>query len=59
MSQLNDTYHEEHRHDCEVRWLAKMPLQQRREYLQLVEIKRNKEARTKLEQGLVKIWNKR
>lgn len=59
MSLLNDTYSEEHRHDCEVRWLAKMPLQKRREYLQLVEQKRNKEARTKIEQGLLDIWNKR
>lgn len=50
---------EKHRHECEVRWIAKMPLQSRRDYLQLVEQKRNKEARQKLEQGLIELWKNR
>lgn len=47
---------EKHRHECEVKWIAKMPLQSRRDYLQLVEQKRNKQAREQLEQGLINLW---
>jgi len=50
---------EEHRHICELNWLAQMPLQKRREYLTLVEAKRNKQAREKLEKGLIEKWNNR
>lgn len=50
---------EKHRHECEVRWIAKMPLQSRRDYLQLVEQKRNKQAREQLEQGLIELWKNR
>lgn len=59
MNQLNDTYSEEYRHDCELRWLEKLPLQIRREYLVLVEQKRNKQARDRLEKGLIAIWKNR
>jgi hypothetical protein len=54
-----NTYSEQHRHECEVRWLATLPLQSRRDYLQLVEVKRNKKAREQLEQGLITLWNNR
>jgi hypothetical protein len=50
---------EQHRHECEVKWLATFPLQSRRDYLQLVEVKRNKQAREQLEQGLITLWNNR
>ena len=50
---------EKNRHECEVRWLATLPLQSRRDYLQLVEVKRNKKAREQLEQGLITLWNNR
>ena len=59
MVNLLDTNNEQYRHECEVRWIAKMPLQLRREYLQLVEQKRNKQAREQLEQGLIEIWKNR
>ena len=57
MNQLNDTYSDEHRHNCEINWLSKLPLQLRREYLVLVEQKRNKQARDRLEKGLIDLWN--
>ena len=50
---------EEERHICELNWVAKMPLQKRREYLTLVETKRSKQAREKLEKGLIEKWNNR
>jgi hypothetical protein len=34
-----------------------MPLLKRREYLTLVEAKRSKQAREKLEKGLMDLWN--
>ena len=58
MNQLNDTSNlEEQRHRCELNWLEKMPLLKRREYLTLVEAKRSKQAREKLEKGLSDLWN--
>lgn len=56
MNQLSDTYNEAHRHKCELDWLEKLPLQKRREYLVLVEQKRNKQARDRLEKGLIERW---
>ena len=57
MESLPDTNSEEHRHNCEINWLSKLPLQLRREYLVLVEQKRNKQARDRLEKGLIDLWN--
>jgi hypothetical protein len=56
---LKNSYSLEYRHECEVRWLTTLPLQNRRDYLQLVEVKRNKKAREQLEQGLITLWNNR
>jgi hypothetical protein len=50
---------EQYRHECELRWLEKLPLQIRREYLVLVEQKRNKQARERLEKGLIERWKNR
>lgn len=50
---------EQHRHECEVRWVANMPLQRRREYLADVEAKRGINARFKLQQGLSELWTKK
>ena len=47
---------EQHRHECEVRWVANMPLQKRREFLADVQEKRGLEARLKLQEGLTKLW---
>jgi hypothetical protein len=57
MNQSSDTYSEQYRHECELNWLEKLPLQIRREYLVMVEQKRNKQAREKLEKGLMDLWN--
>jgi hypothetical protein len=54
---FNGLTNEEHRHNCELNWLEKMPLLKRREYLTLVEAKRSKQAREKLEKGLMDLWN--
>jgi hypothetical protein len=54
---FNGLTNEEHRHNCELNWLEKMPLLKRREYLILVEQKRSKQAREKLEKGLTDLWN--
>jgi len=51
-----DTYSEEHRHACEVRWLTKLPLQTRRKVLGLIGDARGKEVRKKLELELIEIW---
>ena len=56
MKELMNTNNEEWRHDCEVRWVASMPLQRRREYLADVEEKRGINARFKLQQGLSELW---
>ena len=52
-----DTYSEEWRRECELRWIAEKTLQERRNYLQLVELNRGIKAREDLEEGLTKIWN--
>lgn len=51
------SYSEEHRHECEVKAVANMPLQKRREFLALVQDKRGLDARLKLQEGLIKLWN--
>ena len=51
-----NTYSEEHRHACEVRWLTKLPLETRRKVLGLIEDARGKEARKTLESELIEIW---
>jgi hypothetical protein len=51
-----DTYSEEYRHDCEVRWLTKLPLETRRKVLGLIEDARGKQARQTLEAELIKVW---
>lgn len=49
-------YSEEYRHECEVRAVANMPLQKRREFLALVQEKRGLDARLKLQEGLTQLW---
>lgn len=50
---------EEHRHNCEVRYCIKLPLQERRKYLSKVEDVRGIEERKKLENSLFLLWQKR
>lgn len=53
-----DTSSEEWRIECELRWIAEKTLQERRNYLQLVELNRGIKARQDLEIGLIEIWKK-
>ena len=56
---LTDTASEEYRHECEVRWLSKKDLKDRRYYLLLVEEKRGLQAKLKLMEGLQELWNQK
>ena len=51
-----DTWSEEYRHACEIRWLANISLQERRNHLQLVESKRGLSSRQRLEKDLIELW---
>lgn len=55
-SQHNRYYSEEYRHECEVRWVANLHLQKRREFLALVQERRGLDARLKLQEGLTQLW---
>jgi hypothetical protein len=50
---------EEHRHQCELRWLASLVLPERRKYLELAEKMRGSKARKRLEEGLIELWQKK
>ena len=50
---------EQHRHQCEIRWIASLVLPERRKYLDVVEQKRGLKARKRLEEGLKELWLKR
>ena len=56
-SRIDYTYSEEWRRICEATSTLKTSLQQRRKYLDLVEEKRGKIARTELEQEMIKQFN--
>lgn len=51
-----DTYSEQWRHECEVRWLTKLPLETRRKVLGLIGDARGKQVRQILEAELINIW---
>ena len=55
---LIDTYSEEHRFDCELRYIASMNLSGRRKYLGLVLEKRGVKSLEKLKEGLTELWKK-
>lgn len=55
-----DSSSEEHRHECEARYIAARPtLGDRREYLDLVERKRGKDAADRLRATMKKLWEAR
>lgn len=56
MDLLTDTYSEQYRHECEIRWLANQPLQVRRKVLGLIGDARGHEAQQRLQDELVEIW---
>ena len=51
-----ETYSEEYRHKCELRYVASMNLSARRKYLGLVLEKRGIKSLNKLKEGLTELW---
>ncbi len=51
-----DKYGEQYRHECEVRYLASLPLQTRRKVLGLIGDARGHEAQKRLQDKLVELW---
>ena len=51
-----DTYSEEYRHDCEVRFVSRMDLSGRRKYLGGVLEKRGVKAQQRLKDSLEELW---
>jgi hypothetical protein len=56
MQESLDTYSEEHRHNCEVRWLASQPLETRRKVLGLIGGARGVEVQKRIEAELIQLW---
>ena len=59
MDLFDDTYSEQYRHECELRYIANMNLSGRRKYLALVLDKRGVKSLEKLKEGLEQIWKNR
>jgi len=57
-SLLNNSYSDEYRHECELRYIASMNLSGRRKYLALVLDKRGVKSLEKLKEGLTQLWKK-
>jgi hypothetical protein len=57
-SLLNNSYSDEFRHECELRYIANMDLSGRRKYLGKVLEKRGVVALDKLKEGLTALWKK-
>ena len=57
-SLLNNSYSDEYRHECELRYIASMELSGRRKYLALVLDKRGVKSLEKLKEGLTELWTK-
>ena len=56
MDLFNDTSSEQHRFNCELRYIANMDLSGRRKYLSLVLEKRGVKQLEKLKEGLTELW---
>ena len=56
MDLLTDTYSEQYRHECEVRWLASQPLEIRRKVLGLIGDARGRETQQRLQDELTILW---
>ena len=59
MDLFDDTYSEEYRFKCELKYIASMDLSGRRKYLALVLEKRGVDALNKLKEGLTELWTKK
>ena len=53
---MTDTKSEQYRHECEVRYLANLPLQTRRKVLGLIGDARGREAQQRLQDELTILW---
>ena len=51
-----DTYSEEWRHACEVRWLTKQSLEVRRKVLGLIADARGVKEQERIKAGLIQLW---
>ena len=51
-----DTYSEEYRHQCECRFIATLPLANRRKYLEDIQTKRGIAEKLRIQQTLTEIW---
>ncbi len=58
MDLFDDTSSEKYRHECELRYIARMKLSERRMYLGKVLEKRGVVALNKLKEGLTELWTK-
>lgn len=56
MDLFEDTYSEEYRFKCELKYISQMNLSGRRKYLALVLEKRGVESLEKLKEGLTELW---
>ena len=54
-----ETYSEEYRFKCELKYISKLTLQERRNYLGLVESKRGLKELNRLKEGLTELWKKK
>ncbi len=59
MDLFEDTYSEEYRFKCELKYISQMDLSGRRKYLALVLEKRGVESLDKLKEGLTELWKNR
>lgn len=59
MDLFEDTYSEEYRFKCELKYISQMNLSERRKYIVLVGEKRGMKARQEIENGLILFWNNR
>lgn len=56
MDLLTDTYSEDYRHSCEIRWIASQPLEVRRKVLGLIGDARGVEVQKRIEAELTILW---
>jgi hypothetical protein len=56
MDWLTDTYSEQYRHECEIRYIASQPLETRRKLLALIGNARGYEVQRRIEVELIELW---
>ena len=56
MDLLTDTYSEQYRHECEIRYIASHPLETRRKLLAVIGNARGYEVQRRIEVELIELW---